>query len=78
VDFDRTAVVVWNGPMTEPGHAPHEEPIAATQQFRRFVEEDLSAEVAQGRESRTRKMLLLIAAIVVIIAVVVVLAIVLS
>ena len=60
--------------MTEPGRAPHEDPIAATQQFRRFVAEDLSAEVAQGRDDRTKKLLLLIAAIVVVVVVVVVIA----
>lgn len=59
--------------MTQSGQ-PQEEPIAATQQFRRFVEEDLSAEVAQGRDNRTKKLLLSLAAVVVVVAVVVVIA----
>lgn len=58
--------------MTEPRPVPHEDPIAATQQFRRFVEEDLSAEVAEGRRSRNRTLLLVSAAIVLVVVVVVV------
>lgn len=60
--------------MTEPGRAPHEDPIAATQQFQRFVEEDLSAELAQDRDNRTKKLVLLIGVIVVVVIVVVVIA----
>lgn len=60
--------------MTEPGRAPQDDPIAATQQFRRFATEDLSAEVAQGRSERTKKLLILIAVLVVLVVIVVVIA----